>query len=162
MTSWRNWKKRFQVTDLETTKDTQRPPIDKRFKNWESPPGTAPHSNSCSVGSHAEKLAVGWLKLNGFQILKTNVRTIHAQVDILAKKDKLLYVVEVKGRHHFSSSVMVKSLGRSQKLRLQRAGFYFWRRRDDFGCRSVTGLLILVDANREVHVLPWQLAVDSS
>ena len=50
------------------------------------------------LGKLGEELAVDFLKTNGYDILDTNWIFDKAEIDILAKKDAILAVVEVKTR----------------------------------------------------------------
>ncbi|PQJ68837.1 YraN family protein [Polaribacter butkevichii] len=50
------------------------------------------------LGKEGEKLAIDFLLKNGYKILETNYRYLKAEVDIIAKKDNTLAVVEVKTR----------------------------------------------------------------
>ncbi len=55
-------------------------------------------SNSHSFGKIAEQKAAEYLERNEFIILERNFHYRKAEIDILAKKDGLLVVVEVKAR----------------------------------------------------------------
>lgn len=50
------------------------------------------------LGKKGEKLAVDFLTENGYTILETNYRFHKAEVDIIAQKNNVLAVVEVKTR----------------------------------------------------------------
>jgi len=50
------------------------------------------------LGKQGEILAQKFLKENGYTILETNWQFRHAEIDIIATKDDLLVVVEVKTR----------------------------------------------------------------
>jgi putative endonuclease len=50
------------------------------------------------IGDEAENLAVQHLVNQGFKILERNWRYMHQELDIVAQKDYLLVVVEVKSR----------------------------------------------------------------
>lgn len=49
-------------------------------------------------GKTAEDLAVEYLKKNGYKILARNFRFQKAEIDVIAEKDNLIIVVEVKAR----------------------------------------------------------------
>jgi putative endonuclease len=49
-------------------------------------------------GKIAEDLAVEYLQKNGYKILVRNFRFQKAEIDIIAEKDNLIVVVEVKAR----------------------------------------------------------------
>jgi putative endonuclease len=50
------------------------------------------------VGKEGEQLALKWCKENGFTIQATNWRYKRFEVDIIASKDNVLHVIEVKTR----------------------------------------------------------------
>lgn len=50
------------------------------------------------LGKLGEELAVAFLTKEGYQILETNWRFDKAEIDIIAQKDNILAVVEVKTR----------------------------------------------------------------
>ncbi|HVT83575.1 MAG TPA: YraN family protein [Chitinophagaceae bacterium] len=49
-------------------------------------------------GQEAELLAENWLKERGYEILFRNWRHSHYEIDIIALKNNVLHVVEVKAR----------------------------------------------------------------
>jgi len=49
-------------------------------------------------GKKAEDFAVDFLTRNNFQILERNWRYRKAEIDIIAKKEKKIYIIEVKAR----------------------------------------------------------------
>ena len=57
------------------------------------------------LGKKGEKIAINFLVDNGYTILEKNYRYLKAEVDIIAKKNKVLAVVEVKTRStdHFGN-----------------------------------------------------------
>jgi len=50
------------------------------------------------VGNEGEQLAVNYLQKNGYDILERNYRFQKAEVDIIAQKENIVAVVEVKTR----------------------------------------------------------------
>lgn len=56
------------------------------------------------VGKEGEELALGYLRKNGFEILHCNWRYHRYEIDIIARKDGLLHIVEVKSRNYFPGS----------------------------------------------------------
>lgn len=50
------------------------------------------------LGKEGESIAVEYLIANGYKILETNWRFDKAEIDIIAQKDNVLVVVEVKTR----------------------------------------------------------------
>lgn len=52
-----------------------------------------------SIGRQAESKSADFLKKQGFMILERNWRTRYCEIDIIAKKAKTVYFVEVKYRN---------------------------------------------------------------
>ncbi len=50
------------------------------------------------LGEMGEALAFNWLKKNDFEILHRNWRYSYHEIDIIATKNNLLHIVEVKAR----------------------------------------------------------------
>ena len=58
-------------------------------------------------GKLGEDLAADFLLKNGYEILERNYRYLKAEIDIIAKKDQQLAIVEVKSR----SSTVLQDIG---------------------------------------------------
>ncbi|MBJ2176130.1 YraN family protein [Aureibaculum sp. A20] len=50
------------------------------------------------LGKKGEELAIAFLKKNGYRIRDINYRYLKAEIDIIAQKDAILAIVEVKTR----------------------------------------------------------------
>ena len=53
------------------------------------------------TGKKAEILAAEWLIDNGYEILHRNWRYSHYEIDIIARKNNLLTIIEVKSRKDY-------------------------------------------------------------
>lgn len=62
------------------------------------------------VGKEGEELALGYLRKNGFEILHCNWRYSRFEIDIIAKKNNLLHIVEVKSRNYFPGAYPEESV----------------------------------------------------
>lgn len=49
-------------------------------------------------GKEGEKIGVNFLRKKGYSILRTNYRYLKSEIDIIAKKDGILAIVEVRAR----------------------------------------------------------------
>ena len=58
--------------------------------------------NKTKIGQGAENMACEYLIKQGYKILEQNWRFKHLEIDIIAEKDNLLVVVEVKYRQSVS------------------------------------------------------------
>ena len=58
----------------------------------------APATTPTTSGQKGEDIASEYLQANGFKVLHRNVKTTRYEIDIIAKRKKQLYFVEVKYR----------------------------------------------------------------
>lgn len=56
-------------------------------------------SDKIKTGNKGEELAANFLVAKGYTIVARNYRYKHAEIDLIAQKDKWLIFVEVKTRH---------------------------------------------------------------
>ena len=70
-------------------------------------------------------MAVEWLKKQGYEILHRNCRHSYFEIDIIARKEKVLHFVEVKSRHYGPIGYPENNVGRKKFKRLQRAADQF-------------------------------------
>jgi len=97
--------------------------------------------------------AKAWLLSQGFTFIQQNFRHPKAQIDLLMRQSRVLYVVEVKSGQVDEPGILVKSLGFRQRQRLERAGRVLWSERHLYGCDSVRGILVLVGSStiQKIH-----------
>lgn len=57
-------------------------------------------STTKKLGSFGEKLARNYLRLKGFQIIRSNFYTRYGEIDIVAQKKKVIHFIEVKTRRN--------------------------------------------------------------
>jgi putative endonuclease len=72
-------------------------------------------------GANGENLAVEFLLQKGFIIQERNWRYHHLEVDIIASKDQLLHIVEVKTRHTLSYGNPEESIRKNKMSFLKNA-----------------------------------------
>lgn len=89
-------------------------------------------------GRAAEWLAAGWLLFKGYQILGFRLKAAGAEIDILARKGRVLALVEVKRRA--TPEAGLEALGPDQQQRLLSAGRSLIQSR-----RSLVGLDLRLD-----------------
>ena len=71
-------------------------------------------------GRAGEWLAAAWLMVKGYQILGFRLRTAQGEIDLLAKRGRILAVVEVKRRATLEQAL--DAVDFTQRERLLRAG----------------------------------------
>ena len=86
----------------------------------------------------AEWIAAVWLMLKGYQVLGFRLKTKGAEIDILARKGRILAVVEVKRRA--TTAAAMTAVKSAQLERLRAAGQAVLRQRP-----GLKGLILRVD-----------------
>jgi putative endonuclease len=97
-----------------------------------------------SKGSKGEALAVAFLQIHGYTILARNFYYQKAEIDIIAKKDDVLLVVEVKWRksdvhgapHEFVTPKKRKLMARAAEYYIQK---FDWQGETRFDIISIVG-----------------------
>lgn len=84
-----------------------------------------------AIGKEGEDAAAGYLQRQGYDILCRNYRFRKAEVDIIARKEDLLVVVEVKTRTDTFYEALDQSLSPLQKRRLIKAADHFARQQPE-------------------------------
>ncbi|RED51437.1 YraN family protein [Aestuariispira insulae] len=65
----------------------------------------AERARNYQKGLKAERRAVWWLRLKGYRILGSRVKTPVGEIDLLAKRGTVLVAVEVKTRPHIADAM---------------------------------------------------------
>lgn len=76
---------------------------------------------STETGRKAEQAARVYLEMRGYSIVETNWRRPHAEIDIIAKKDDTVYLVEVKYRANDAQGGGLDAITASKLRHMQRA-----------------------------------------
>ena len=100
-------------------------------------------------GRVAESVCVAWLMLHGYRIIGTRMRSPVGEIDIAARRGRMLAVIEVKARG--TRAMALASVGKRQRRRLLRAAEWLIAGRTD---------LAELDIRFDVMaVAPWRLPV---
>ena len=78
-----------------------------------------PRQQAVRAGQRAELIATALLRLKGYRILARDYRAGVGELDIVARRGRLLAVVEVKRRHHLLSAL--EAVTDRQQRRIVRA-----------------------------------------
>lgn len=81
-------------------------------------------------GILAEKITMCFLRLKGYKILFWRYKTFFGEIDIIAKKGKMIVIVEVKARK--SQSTIEEVLHPKQVERIKRATEFFLLKNPQF------------------------------
>lgn len=82
-----------------------------------------------TIGRSGEALAAETVVADGFRILWRNVRIGPLELDLVAKKDDLVIIVEVRTRHPDGYEGPLASVSWTKRRLLLRASRGLWRRR---------------------------------
>jgi putative endonuclease len=89
---------------------------------------TAAHGRA-QAGRAAERAVAGWLEQRGFTIVATNLRVGRLELDVVARRDRLVVVVEVRTRSGGAWTSGLGSIDTAKRRRVRRAGERLWQRR---------------------------------
>lgn len=126
-------------------------------------PRIARGRSSERAGRRAEALAALRLRLTGWRILARRLKTPAGEIDILARRGRMLAVVEVK--HRPDRATAGEAVLPAQRRRLARAADWVLARGEMLGAGGVEGLrfdLIWVDRLGLPHHLPDAWRPDGS
>jgi putative endonuclease len=108
-------------------------------------------------GRRGEFLAACWLQLKGYRILARGLRTGAGEIDILARRGRVVAAVEVKARPNLRDAT--EAIQRRQRARIARAAERFLAGRPDLaGCDIRFDIVLVAPRRFPVH-LPdaWRL-----
>ena len=108
-------------------------------------------------GRRAEALAVLWLRLKGYQILDRRLKTPVGELDLIARRGKVICFVEVKARN--TRDAALDALGTRQRRRIERAAAWWCANRQHDPTISLRfDLIAVAPGRRPVHVMDaWRL-----
>ena len=81
------------------------------------------------LGLLAEEAVARYLAERGFDIVARNLRLGRLELDVVARKDDLIAVVEVRFRGPTAWTTGFGSIDAKKRLRVRRAGERLWQRR---------------------------------
>ncbi len=106
------------------------------------------------LGNKGEDMAAGYLRKNGYKILETNWRKGSLEVDIIAQKDDILVVAEVKTRstNYFGEPEEFVTKAKQKNL-IKAANFYIQLNNLDVETRfDIISVLIKGDQHKVHHI----------
>lgn len=101
-------------------------------------------SSPTAVGSHGEDAAANYLRKKGFTILQRNWRTKACEIDVVARKNDVIYFVEVKYRKTSVQGGGIAAVTTKKVTQMERAAKIWQQRYGEHDARlsviEVTGL----------------------
>jgi putative endonuclease len=82
-----------------------------------------------AIGGAAERAVVAFLSAQGCEILGVNLRVGHLELDVVARLDRTVLVVEVRSRGQSSWTSAFGSIDAKKRARVRTAGERLWDRR---------------------------------
>lgn len=102
-------------------------------------------------GRRAEALAAWWLRLKGYRILARGFRVPAGEIDLIARRGRVLAHVEVKARPSLEAARA--ALTPRQRRRIERAAEAFLQRRPDLaGLDQRFDVMLLAPGRRPHHL----------
>ncbi len=98
-----------------------------------------------SLGKKGELAIKNWLIKNNYQIIATNLKIKHYEIDIIAKKNGFLVFFEVKTGNYTKNDFPLKN---SQLKRLQKARLIYCQNEHIFPEKTRLDLIILAPEGR--------------
>lgn len=93
------------------------------------PPRVALEPDELRRGQAAEQAVAAWLRAAGWDIIGTNLRVGRLELDVVARRERVVAVVEVRSRGTGAWTTPLGSIGTVKRLRIRRAGERLWQRR---------------------------------
>ena len=101
------------------------------------------------LGKEAEQLAEDWLKEKGYSILHRNWRHSHYEIDIIAAKNNILHIIEVKARRSSAFGNPEESVTKKKFKNLQKAADEFLFLNPEFKFIQFSILSIILPKNKD-------------
>ena len=116
---------------------------DKKSKNQQK-------DTTRQIGDKGEQAAADWLVADGHEIIERNWRTRYCEIDIVSKKDNVLYFTEVKYRKNdnFGDGLAAITNKKQQQMRFS-AEMFIAKNAQYEGC-DMQMMAISVDGNPPV------------
>jgi putative endonuclease len=109
--------------------------------------GVSSRQKAERIGRKAEQAAAWWLRLKGFHILATRIRTPFGEMDLVARRGRVVVIVEVKYRKGHEAGLL--SILPLQQQRIAKAALWWLSRRG-----LDPALTLRFDV---VTIVPWRL-----
>ncbi len=102
-------------------------------------------------GRKAERLASWWLRLKGYRILTRRFRVPVGEIDLIARRGRILALVEVKARSSLAAAS--EAIGPRQRRRIERAAALFLQRNPALAKLDLRfDAILLVPGRRPHHI----------
>jgi putative endonuclease len=100
-------------------------------------------------GKQAEELAAVWLAAQGYEILHRNWRHSYYEIDIIARKNDRLHIIEVKARQSSWFGYPEESVTRTKFRQLRRAADAYLSRNPGNGWLQYDILSVIIGRGKQ-------------
>ena len=102
-------------------------------------------------GIRSEYIAVFWLRLKGYRILASRRRTPVGEIDIIARKGKMVSFIEVKRRNTIDQAAA--AIPHHQRQRIARAALYWLGKNPRFETFEMSlDVILMAPLKMPVHI----------
>ncbi len=118
---------------------------------------TARRRRAYGRGRRAETMAAWWLRLKGYRIVARGFRAPLGEIDIIARRGRILALVEVKARGDLATAREALTL--RQRKRIENAATIFLQHRPALAVLDLRFDVVLVAPGRRPHHMTdaWRL-----
>lgn len=113
--------------------------------------------NTKEVGDYGEDLAVNFLEKNGFKVIDRNVRLKGGEIDIIAYKDSVIHIVEVKTVIHETPKIISRETNNHV---IHETGDYIFHPEDNVHYYKLKRLQKLAELYILKHSIEYDFQID--
>jgi len=106
-----------------------------------------------ALGGHGEGLAAGWYAEHGYEILERNWRIAAGEIDLVARRDRVLVFCEVKTRSSDRFGTAAEAVTTAKQRRLRRLATAYLRGRGQSFRHDVVRFDVACVNGRDVEVI---------
>ena len=115
------------------------------------PRNTDSRRKAYKAGRGAERLAAFWLRLKGYRIVATGYKTPVGEIDLIARRGRILAFVEVKVRP--TKRAAADAITPRQQARIARAASWFLKSRPDLAAMTCRfDAMLVVSRCLPIHI----------
>jgi len=104
-----------------------------------------------AIGRGGETIAKNYLINQGFIVLHKNYRTKGGEIDIIAKKEKTIYFIEVKTRYDDTKGKPYEAVDKRKVIHLQRAANFFLLKNPAKDYKLKIGVISILLEKKEIR-----------
>jgi putative endonuclease len=106
-----------------------------------------------ALGGHGETLAAQWYVRHGYEIVARNWRVAEGEIDLVARRDRILVFCEVKTRTSDRFGSAAEAVTAAKQRRLRRVAALYLHRRESPSRRDVIRFDVACVNGSEVEVI---------